>query len=74
VRITDTVTGQRLGLDEAYERFFDGLYNLGKPSEVFQGTLVLNTPAHQRAITRRQSATLGSGVRRRGRRQLFGRK
>ena len=74
MRVTDTVTGQRLGVDEAYERFFDGFYNLGKPSEVFQGTLVLNTPTHQRAITSGQSVTRSSGVRRRGRRQLVGRK
>lgn len=38
MRITDSVTAERLSVDEAYERFFDGFYNLGRPSEIFQRT------------------------------------
>jgi len=44
MKVLDTVTGQRLNVNEAYERFFDGFYNLGRPSEVFQGNVVLSAP------------------------------
>jgi hypothetical protein len=41
VKVTDTVTVQRFSVDQAYERFFDGFYNLGKPAESFERTMVL---------------------------------
>ena len=41
MKVRDTITQQQLTVDEAYERFFDGFYNLGKPEESFQGTMVL---------------------------------
>ena len=28
MRVIDGITGQRLSVDEAYDRFFDGFYNL----------------------------------------------
>jgi hypothetical protein len=44
MRVTDNVTRQCFGVDEAYERFFDGFYNLGKPTETFERTIVLSPP------------------------------
>lgn len=35
---------QWLSTDEAYERFFDGYYNLGRPSEIFVRNVVLGRP------------------------------
>lgn len=55
MRVTDTVTGQRFNPDEAYQRFFDGFYNLGKPSEIFQGTMVLSSPQGKRVKTPRRT-------------------
>jgi hypothetical protein len=57
MRVTDTVTGQRLTVDEAYQRFFDGFYNLGKPSDSFQGTMVLGSPQGKRVKVRRRTGT-----------------
>lgn len=59
MRVTDTVTGQRFNPDEAYQRFFDGFYNLGKPSEIFQGTMVLSSPQGKRVKTRRRTGSPG---------------
>jgi hypothetical protein len=67
MRVIDSVTGQRLTADEAYERFFDGFYNLGRPSEIFQGTMVLSPPKHERVETGRRAGTRRSGMTRRGR-------
>jgi hypothetical protein len=47
MRVTDSVTAQRFGVDEAYERFFDGFYNLGKPTDLFERTVVLSLPRHE---------------------------
>jgi hypothetical protein len=47
MRVTDSVTGQQFGVDEAYERFFDGFYNLGKPASGFERTMVLGAPRHE---------------------------
>ena len=74
MRVIDTITGQRLDVDEAYERFFDGFYNLGRPSEVFQGTMVLSTAKPEPVKTRRHARTRRSGMTRRGRRHLAARK
>ena len=53
MRVTDTITAQRFQADEAYQRFFDGFYNLGKPVDVFAGTMVLGPPRRE-AIRPRQ--------------------
>jgi hypothetical protein len=56
MRVTDNITGQRFGADEAYERFFDGFYNLGKPADVFAGTVVLGPPRREPITPRRRRA------------------
>jgi hypothetical protein len=66
MKVTDRVTQERLSADEAYERFFDGFYNLGRPSEVFERTVVLAAP---RRISRR-GLRRGASARRRGRKRL----
>ena len=59
MKVTDSITAQRLSVDQAYERFFDGFYNLGRPGEIFARTVVLSPPkrkpvkAHGRARSRR---------------------
>ena len=35
----------RSALDEAYERFFDGFFNLGRPGDFFERSMVLSRPA-----------------------------
>jgi hypothetical protein len=35
---------QWLTTDEAYERFFDGYYNLGRPDEIFGRNVVVSWP------------------------------
>jgi len=70
VRIIDRVTGQRLSVDEAYQRFFDGFYNLGRPSEAFQGTMVLSAPKRDPVKNRREATTRRPGMTRRERRHL----
>jgi hypothetical protein len=35
---------QWLTADEAYERFFDGYYNLGRPDEIFGRNVVVSWP------------------------------
>ena len=35
---------QWLSTDEAYERFFDGYYNMGRPDEIFARNVVLSRP------------------------------
>jgi hypothetical protein len=72
VRVTDRITAQRLSVDEAYERFFDGFYNLGRPAEIFQRTVVLSPPKHPAAKPRRNSRSQRSG--RAGIKRLAGRK
>ena len=44
MRVRDTITAQGLSADEAYERFFDGYYNLGRPGEIFERTVVMSPP------------------------------
>jgi hypothetical protein len=61
VRVTDTVTEQRLSADEAYERFFDGFYNLGRPAEIFERTVVLSPPRREPAKARRPARAHSSG-------------
>jgi len=74
MKVLDTVTGQRLNVNEAYERFFDGFYNLGRPSEVFQGNVVLSAPKLEVAQPRRRARNRKTGMIRRGRRHLAGRR
>ncbi len=62
MRVTDTITAQRFDVDQAYERFFDGYYNLGRPSEVFAGTMVLSPPKGEPVRTRRQARRRSSAV------------
>jgi len=61
VRVTDRVTGQRLSVDEAYERFFDGFYSLGRPSEIFQATMVLGPPEREPVQDIRRTGNHRSG-------------
>jgi hypothetical protein len=44
MKVLDTITAQRLTVDEAYERFFDGFYNVGEPAEIFERTIVMSPP------------------------------
>jgi hypothetical protein len=73
MRVIDRITAERLSVDEAYERFFDGFYNLGRPEEIFGRTMVLSPPMRQpvRAGSsrkgRRSGSTRGSMRRRAGR-------
>jgi hypothetical protein len=53
MRVTERIRAERLSADKAYERFFDGYYNLGGPGEVFQGTMVLSPPPRKSAGTLR---------------------
>ena len=70
MRVIDRVTGQRLTVDEAYDRFFDGFYNLGRPSEIFSGTMVLAPPAREPVKTRRRPRARRLGMHGRGIRHL----
>ena len=45
MKVTDTTTGQQFSPDEAYERFFDGFFNLGRPGDIFERSVVLSRPA-----------------------------
>jgi hypothetical protein len=54
MKVTDPATGQQLSPDEAYERFFDGFFNLGRPNDIFERSVVLSRPA-DRAAARRGS-------------------
>ncbi|HEX6405630.1 MAG TPA: hypothetical protein VFZ90_00450 [Gemmatimonadales bacterium] len=65
MRVIDGITGQRLSVDEAYDRFFDGFYNLGKPTEIFTATMVMAPPPRQPVRARRAKARR-SGIRGRG--------
>lgn len=47
MRVTQSITAQRRSVDERYERFFDGYYNLGQPGEVFERNLVLGRPKNE---------------------------
>ena len=70
MRVIDRVTGQRLSVDEAHDRFFEGFYNLGKPTEIFTGTMVLARPPREPVKTRRRGKARRSGMQRRGIRHL----
>ena len=52
MRVGDRTRAQHLSADEAYQRFFDGYYNLGEPGEAFVGTLVMSPPS-QRSVSAR---------------------
>ena len=66
MRVIDSITGQRLSVDEAYDRFFDGFYNLGRETEIFTGTMVLAPPPRQPVKTRRRARSRRSGMGSRG--------
>ena len=44
MKFRDGKVPQWLSTDEAYERFFDGYYNLGRPGEIFARNVVLSRP------------------------------
>jgi hypothetical protein len=44
MRFTDNLRTRWLSTDEAYERFFDGYYNLGRPDEIFGRNVVVSWP------------------------------
>jgi len=66
MRVIDRITGQRLSVDEAYDRFFDGFYNLGKPTEIFAASMVMAPPPRQPVRTRRRAKARCSGMQGRG--------
>lgn len=66
MRVIDRITGQRLSVDEAYDRFFDGFYNLGKPTEIFTATLVMAPPPRRLVRARRRAKARRSGMGGRG--------
>lgn len=47
MRVTQSITAQRLSVDETYQRFFDGYYNLGQPGEIFERNVVLGRPRNE---------------------------
>ena len=47
MRVTQSMTAQRLSVDETYQRFFDGYYNLGQPGEIFERNVVLGRPKNE---------------------------
>jgi hypothetical protein len=47
MKVTDNISSDRVGVDEAYERFFDGFYNLGRPGDLFQRTVVVSPPRRE---------------------------
>ena len=63
MKITDTTTGQQVSPDEAYERFFDGFFNLGRPGDIFERSVVLSRPVLRRAALRRSSRRMKRGSR-----------
>ena len=44
MRTTDEIRAQHLSADDAYERFFDGYYNLGIPGESFERNVIVSPP------------------------------
>jgi hypothetical protein len=69
MRVTDSITAQTFGVNEAYERFFDGFYNLGRSAEIFERTVVLSPPKRapvkpRRGARRRRSGRRLTGVKR----------
>jgi hypothetical protein len=44
MKVSDKIRAEGLSADEAYERFFDGYYNLGLAGEVLVGNMVLSPP------------------------------
>jgi hypothetical protein len=42
MRIRDGIARQWLSTDEAYDRFFDGYYNLGRPGEILGRDIVVS--------------------------------
>ena len=68
MRVNTRIRGQHLSADKAYERFFDGYYNLGEPGEVFVGTLVMSPPSRiPKPAVRRNSRVPKPIARRRAR-------
>ncbi len=66
MRVIDGITGQRLSVDQAYDRFFEGFYNLGKPTEIFAATMVMAPPPRQPVRARRRAKARRSGFQGRG--------
>ena len=55
MKVTDTTTGQQVSPDEAYERFFDGFFNLGRPGDFLERSMVLSRPANGTAAPPRST-------------------
>ena len=62
MKVIDRISGEQLTADEAYERFFDGFYNLGRPSEIFAGTMVLSQQRRDPVRNSRVAKTRRSGA------------
>ena len=58
MRVKDRSTPQPLSVDEEYGRFFDGYYNLGRPGEILERSVVLSRPkgVKERALGNPQAA------------------
>jgi hypothetical protein len=74
MRVSDRITAERLTADQAYERFFDGFYNLGKPSEIFERTIVLSPMKIEPTKARRAARGRRSGQSRKAIKHFAGRK
>ena len=53
MRRRDGNVPQWLSTDEAYERFFDGYFNLGRPGEIFGRNVVMCQPKPDAVKARR---------------------
>jgi hypothetical protein len=57
MRVRDRITGRQLSVDEAYERFHDGFFNLGRPEDAFSDVVMscaVPTDAGGRRVKRRR--------------------
>ena len=61
MRVRDTIRAQGLSVDEAYERFFDGYYNVGQPGEILERTVVMSPPPIPARPKTRMNRTRRSG-------------
>jgi hypothetical protein len=66
MRIRDGNVTQGLSTDEAYERFFDGFYNLGRLGEIFERNVIVSRPKTEmpKAAVRRRIARQRRSIKR----------
>jgi hypothetical protein len=56
---TENTRTQWLSTDEAYERFFDGYYNLGRPGEILGRNVIMSRPKVEASKTAARPADSG---------------